>query len=86
MDVVNSKFWDVVVIGGGPAGSTVARKLAMSKKKVLLLDASIFPRVKLCAGWVTKQALSDLELNPDEYPLTIQPFSSIFIDCEGKSY
>ena len=78
MDVVKSKVWDVIVIGGGPSGSTVARKLALAKKNVLLLDASIFPRVKLCAGWVTKQALFDLELNPDEYPLTIQPFSSIF--------
>tara|TARA_B100000029_G_scaffold294312_1_gene287632 strand:+ start:9262 stop:10389 length:1128 start_codon:yes stop_codon:yes gene_type:complete len=86
MDVVNSKLWDVIVVGGGPAGSTVARKLALSKKKVLLLDSSMFPRVKLCAGWVTKQALIDLELDPDDYPLTIQPFSSIFIDCEGKSY
>ena len=86
MDVVKSKVWDVIVIGGGPSGSTVARKLALAKKNVLLLDASIFPRVKLCAGCVTKQALFDLELNPDEYPLTIQPFSSIFIDCGGKSY
>ncbi len=86
MDVVKSKVWDVIVIGGGPSGSTVARKLALAKKNVLLLDASIFPRVKLCAGWVTKQALFDPELNPDEYPLTIQPFSSIFIDCGGKSY
>ncbi|MED5578775.1 MAG: NAD(P)/FAD-dependent oxidoreductase [Nitrospinota bacterium] len=86
MDDLNLDMWDVIVIGGGPAGSTVARKLALAEKKVLLLDASIFPRVKLCAGWITKQALSDLELSPSDYPLTIQPFSSIFIDCDGKSY
>lgn len=86
MDDLNLEKWDVVVIGGGPAGSTISRKLALAEKKVLLLDASTFPRVKLCAGWITRKALFDLELNPTDYPLTIQPFSSIFIDCDGESY
>jgi flavin-dependent dehydrogenase len=44
---------------------------------VTLLDAAVFPRVKLCAGWVTRAVLSDLELDPAAYPHTIQPFSTV---------
>ena len=35
---------EVCVIGGGPAGSTVARRLAMLGHKVCLIEASVFPR------------------------------------------
>jgi len=33
-----SEVWDVIVIGGGPAGSTVARYVAEGGKRVLVLD------------------------------------------------
>ncbi len=48
---------DLIVIGAGPAGSTCAALSAMSGKKVLLLEASRFPRDKVCGdclnptGW-----------------------------------
>jgi hypothetical protein len=35
---------DVIVIGGGPAGSTVASFLAMKGHQVLLLEKEKFPR------------------------------------------
>lgn len=35
---------DVIIIGGGPAGSTAASYLAMSGRKVLLLEKEKFPR------------------------------------------
>jgi geranylgeranyl reductase family protein len=66
--------WDTVIVGGGPGGSTVAWRLARAGQRVLVLDAARFPRVKLCAGWVTRAALGDLELDPAAYPHTIQPF------------
>jgi 2-polyprenyl-6-methoxyphenol hydroxylase-like FAD-dependent oxidoreductase len=36
--------WDVIVIGGGSAGSTTAGLLAKAGKKVLVLERAAFPR------------------------------------------
>lgn len=36
--------WDVIVIGGGPAGSTAATTLAQAGRKVLVLEKEKFPR------------------------------------------
>ncbi len=59
---------DAIVVGGGPAGSTCAWKLREAGLDVLVLDRAAFPRTKLCAGWVTPEALQDLELDPADYP------------------
>ncbi|MFY9989369.1 MAG: NAD(P)/FAD-dependent oxidoreductase [Chthoniobacterales bacterium] len=42
------KDWDVTVIGGGPAGSTVAALTAKAGLKTLLIDRAVFPREKVC--------------------------------------
>lgn len=59
---------DAIVVGGGPAGSTCAWKLGEAGLDVVVLDRATFPRTKLCAGWVTPEALADLELAPADYP------------------
>ncbi|MDA1000916.1 MAG: NAD(P)/FAD-dependent oxidoreductase [bacterium] len=71
--------WDAVIVGGGPAGSTVAWQLARKGLRPLVLDAAKFPRVKLCAGWVTKKVMKDLELTIETYPRTIQPFEAVYV-------
>jgi geranylgeranyl reductase family protein len=77
---------DVVVVGGGPAGSTAAWRLAQGGARVVVCDAARFPRVKLCAGWVTHAALADVALDPGDYPHTIQPFSTVTLDVDGVEH
>jgi flavin-dependent dehydrogenase len=58
---------DVLVVGGGPAGSTCAWKLHGAGLDVLVLDKATFPRHKVCAGWITPAVLEELHLDPAEY-------------------
>jgi geranylgeranyl reductase family protein len=48
---------DVIIVGGGPAGSTAAYLLKQQGFKVLLIDKSTFPRKKLCGGMLTNKSL-----------------------------
>jgi flavin-dependent dehydrogenase len=41
---MENTMYDIIIIGGGPAGSTTASYLAMKGRKVLLLEKEKFPR------------------------------------------
>jgi geranylgeranyl reductase family protein len=58
---------DVLIVGGGPGGSSCARRLRQAGADVVVIDKAAFPRDKVCAGWITPQAVDDLELDLDEY-------------------
>jgi geranylgeranyl reductase family protein len=58
---------DVVIVGGGPAGSSCAWGLRDSGLDVLLLDRATFPRNKLCGGWITPLVLDELSIDPQDY-------------------
>ncbi len=58
---------DVLIVGGGPAGSTCAWKLKQSGLDVLLLDKEKFPRHKPCAGWITPAVMETLAIDIEEY-------------------
>lgn len=58
---------DVLVVGGGPGGSTCARKLRAAGLDVIVLDKRVFPRDKTCAGWITPAVVAELELDINEY-------------------
>ena len=58
---------DVVVVGGGPAGSACARDLRRRGLDVIVFDKARFPRDKVCAGWITPQVVEDLELDAQDY-------------------
>jgi flavin-dependent dehydrogenase len=53
--------WDVIVVGGGPAGSTAANLFAAHGRRVLLLDAARFPRSKPCAEYISPGGVAILE-------------------------
>jgi menaquinone-9 beta-reductase len=50
--------YDVIVIGAGPAGSTISTLLAQSGRRILLLEKSRFPREKLCGEFITPECLT----------------------------
>lgn len=59
---------EVIVVGGGPAGSAAAERLKAAGGDVLVLDKEHFPRMKLCAGWITPEVVRDLGLEIAAYP------------------
>ncbi len=61
---------DAIVIGGGPAGSSCARKLRLAGWQVIVVDRARFPRDKVCAGWLTPDVFPLLDLDPAEYRST----------------
>lgn len=58
---------EVLVIGGGPAGSSCATTLRTLGLDVLLIDQSVFPRDKVCAGWITPAVVRILGLDLEDY-------------------
>jgi 2-polyprenyl-6-methoxyphenol hydroxylase-like FAD-dependent oxidoreductase len=61
---------DVLIVGGGPAGSSCAASLVAAGCDVLVLDKHAFPRDKPCAGWITPEAVARLGLRLEEYGKT----------------
>ena len=78
--------FDVIVVGGGPAGSSCARELTRAGLEVLVLDREIFPRTKLCAGWITPQVVEDLELDIASYPYRFNTFEHIVVHVKGLTF
>jgi flavin-dependent dehydrogenase len=68
---------DVLVVGGGPAGSTAARQLVSAGRDVIVLDRAAFPRDKVCTGWITPAVVHALGIDLADYPreYTLQTFT-----------
>jgi flavin-dependent dehydrogenase len=76
---------DIIIVGGGPAGSAAAQHLTSAGRDVLVLDRETFPRPKLCAGWVTPEVLKDLQWDAEAYPHGFMSFRRLHFHVKGVS-
>jgi len=78
---------EVVIVGGGPAGSACAWKLRNAGLDVAIVDKAAFPRDKVCAGWITPQIVDDLKLDLDQYRAgrTFQPITGFRVGVIGQA-
>lgn len=78
--------YDAIIVGGGPAGSTCASALVKSGMHTLLLDRGNFPRVKLCAGWLSQPIWDILEISPGDYTGGLWKWNKVHIHFRGRKY
>jgi flavin-dependent dehydrogenase len=74
---------EVIVVGGGPAGSAAAQRLKAAGAEVVVLDKESFPRQKLCAGWITPEVVRDLKLEIAAYPHRFLSFRRLHWHVKG---
>jgi flavin-dependent dehydrogenase len=79
-------LYDLVVVGGGPAGTSAAITCARSGARVLLLERGRFPRHKVCGEFVSAESLDLLSnlLSPQHATFFSEsvriPRARIFLD------
>jgi geranylgeranyl reductase family protein len=61
-----ARDFDVIVAGGGPAGATLARGLALRGVRVAVLERRTMPRYKSCAGGIPVRAQAALDFSMDD--------------------
>jgi flavin-dependent dehydrogenase len=76
---------DVIVVGGGPGGSSLAWGLRDRGLDVLVVDRKRFPRDKICAGWVTPPVFECLDVDLADYAKdrVLQPIQGFAVGRRG---
>lgn len=60
-------MYDLIIVGGGPSGSSAGRRAGKLGLNALLLEKESFPRYKACGGALSEKALSYLDFKlPEE--------------------
>ncbi|MFN3329889.1 MAG: NAD(P)/FAD-dependent oxidoreductase, partial [Pyrinomonadaceae bacterium] len=55
------KGFDVAIIGAGPAGSSLAIRLATQGYKIALIEEQRFPRDKLCGEFISPECINHFQ-------------------------
>ena len=78
--------YDILIIGGGPAGSSLAWALQGCGLSIAIMDKQDFPRQKVCAGWVTPAVMQELDIDLDDYSQSrvLQPITGFNISQLGQ--
>ena len=77
---------EVIVVGGGPAGSVTAWLLAAAGHQVTLLDKARFPRAKACSEYVNAggvAVLDELGVLPDLFDLGAHRMEAMHLHAPG---
>ncbi len=77
--------YDILIVGGGPAGSSCAWQLRRSGANIAILDKAVFPRDKVCGGWITPEVVAELQIDLEEYARgrTLQPITGFLTSMLG---
>ncbi len=73
--------FDAVVVGCGPAGNTVAYRLAAAGVRVLMVEREALPRHKVCGGGLSRKTLRELPFPVD--PVVEREITGVYIACRG---
>lgn len=82
-------FWDVVIAGAGPAGSTAAQLLARGGRRVLVIEKATFPRFHIGESLLPINLPMFSELGLDLERTAIRKLGAEFLDestAESKVY
>lgn len=81
-------MYDIVIIGAGPAGSTLAKLISKTNKKILIIDAENEKNKKPCGGLLAPDAQKELAhydlVIPKDILVSPQIFSVKTIDLVSK--
>src|ERR1700733_5162077 len=78
--------WDVIIIGGGPAGTASAAQLAQAGRRVLLLEKEPGPHHKVCGEFISTEAQYYLDkLGLDLLALGAKPIDHVSIVHGSKA-
>jgi geranylgeranyl reductase family protein len=83
--MVEKQIHDVLIIGAGPAGSTLGYLLAEKRLDVLVIDKAYFPRSKLCGGaltWKTRKLLEKVFRVPFAEMFSVESINEDYIIYE----
>jgi len=87
LDAAAAIVWDVLVIGAGPAGASVAAQMATAGRSVLLVERQSFPRYKVCGGCLNNHAvalLARLGIADDLHACGARALSTLHLHSGGR--